>query len=244
MILEVFILGKIRIQKALSECGVASRRKAEEMIKNSRVLVNGKTAKIGDKVDLSNDKILVDGKLIDRNVKKYYIMLHKPRGFVSTVNDDLGRKCVKDLVSDVPATLYPIGRLDKDSEGLLLMTNDGDFYNAVIHPSKNLEKKYRVTVKPQINEDKLVKLSAGMEIDGYKTEPAKVVVLKSSEDRSVLEIIIKEGRNRQIRKMCEQVGVEVARLKRISIGQLKLGMLQPGKWRELLPQEIKMFINT
>lgn len=234
---------KIRIQKALSECGIASRRKAEELIKQNLVSVNGKTAKIGDKVDLSRDKISVDGKLVACEVKKYYIMLHKPRGFVSTMNDEFGRKCVADLVRDVPAKIYPVGRLDKDSEGLLLMTNDGDFSNAILHPSRHVEKKYRVTVKPKANEKQLVKLSSGMEIDGYKTEPARITVLKDVEDRTVLEVIIKEGRNRQIRKMCEQVGLNVARLKRISIGQLKLGMLQPRQWRDLSIQEVKMFIK-
>ena len=234
---------KIRIQKALSECGIASRRKAEELIKQNLVSVNGKTAKIGDKVDLSRDKISVDGKLVACEVKKYYIMLHKPRGFVSTMSDELSRKCVADLVRDVPAKIYPVGRLDKDSEGLLLMTNDGDFSNAILHPSRHGEKKYRVTVKPKANEKQLVKLSSGMEIDGYKTEPARITVLKDVEDRTVLEVIIKEGRNRQIRKMCEQVGLNVARLKRISIGQLKLGMLQPRQWRDLSIQEVKMFIK-
>lgn len=234
---------KIRIQKALSECGITSRRKAEELIKQNLVSVNGKTAKIGDKVDLSRDKISVDGKLVACEVKKYYIMLHKPRGFVSTMNDEFGRKCVADLVRDVPAKIYPVGRLDKDSEGLLLMTNDGDFSNAILHPSRHVEKKYRVTVKPKANEKQLVELSSGMEIDGYKTEPARITVLKDAEDRTVLEVIIKEGRNRQIRKMCEQVGLNVARLKRISIGQLKLGMLQPRQWRDLSIQEVKMFIK-
>ena len=234
---------KIRIQKALSECGITSRRKAEELIKQNLVSVNGKTAKIGDKVDLSRDKISVDGKLVACEVKKYYIMLHKPRGFVSTMSDELSRKCVADLVRDVPAKIYPVGRLDKDSEGLLLMTNDGDFSNAILHPSRHVEKKYRVTVKPKANEKQLVKLSSGMEIDGYKTEPARITVLKDVEDRTVLEVIIKEGRNRQIRKMCEQVGQNVARLKRISIGQLKLGMLQPRQWRDLSIQEVKMFIK-
>ena len=234
---------KIRIQKALSECGITSRRKAEELIKQNLVSVNGKTAKIGDKVDLSRDKISVDGKLVACEVKKYYIMLHKPRGFVSTMSDELSRKCVADLVRDVPAKIYPVGRLDKDSEGLLLMTNDGDFSNAILHPSRHVEKKYRVTVKPKANENQLVKLSSGMEIDGYKTEPARITVLKDVEDRTVLEVIIKEGRNRQIRKMCEQVGLNVARLKRISIGQLKLGMLQPRQWRDLSIQEVKMFIK-
>ena len=234
---------KIRIQKALSECGITSRRKAEELIKQNLVSVNGKTAKIGDKVDLSRDKILVNGKLVACGAKKYYIMLHKPRGFVSTMNDEFGRKCVADLVRDVPARIYPVGRLDKDSEGLLLMTNDGDFSNAILHPSRHVEKKYRVTVKPKANEKQLVELSSGMEIDGYKTEPARITVLKDVEDRTVLEVIIKEGRNRQIRKMCEQVGLNVARLKRISIGQLKLGMLQPRQWRDLSIQEVKMFIK-
>lgn len=232
---------KVRIQKVLSEYGFASRRKAEKMIEDGLVYINGKKANIGDKIVPNKDKISIDGKLIDCNQKKYYIMLHKPRGFISTTHDELGRKCVTSLVSDIPTKIYPVGRLDKDSEGLLLMTNDGDFSNSILHPSKHIEKKYRVTVKPKINEDQLVKLSASFEIDNYKTVPAKITVIKHSDDRTVLEIILKEGKNRQIRKMCEQVGLEVARLKRISIGQLKLGMLQPGKWRDLSTQEIKMF---
>lgn len=234
---------KIRLQKVLAESGIASRRKSEDLIKNNLVFVNEKLAKIGDKVNPFKDKIVVNGKKIDYNFKKYYIMLHKPRGFVSTVDDDLGRKCVIDLVKDVPAKIYPVGRLDKDSEGLILLTNDGEFSNSVIHPSKHIEKKYRVTVKPKIKEEQLVKLSSGMEIDGYKTEPAKISVLKDAEDRTVLEVIIKEGRNKQIRKMCENVGLTVARLKRLSIGQLKLGMLQPGKWRYLSPKEINLFVK-
>lgn len=234
---------KIRLQKVLAESGIASRRKSEDLIKNNLVFVNEKLAKIGDKVNPFKDKIVVNGKKIDYNFKKYYIMLHKPRGFVSTVDDDLGRKCVIDLVKDVPAKIYPVGRLDKDSEGLILLTNDGEFSNSVIHPSKHIEKKYRVTVKPKIKEEQLVKLSSGMEIDGYKTEPAKISVLKDAEDRTVLEVIIKEGRNKQIRKMCENVGLTVARLKRLSIGQLKLGMLQPGKWRHLSPKEINLFVK-
>lgn len=232
---------KIRIQKILSESGVASRRKAEDMIKNKSVYINKKVAQIGDKADPDVDKIFVNGRLIDCNVKKHYIVLHKPRGYVSTTKDELGRKCVMHLVSDIPEKIYPVGRLDKDSEGLLLMTNDGEFLNAVIHPANSIEKKYRVTVKPKVTEEQLVTLSSGMTIDGYKTEPAKVTVLKLADDRTVLEIIIKEGRNRQIRKMCEQAGLNVARLKRVAIGQLKLGMLAPGKWRNLSTQEIKLF---
>ena len=227
----------------LSECGVASRRKAEKMIEDGLVFVNNKKAKIGDKVDPAVDKIFVDGKLVRYNVKKFYIMLHKPRGFVSTMKDELDRKCVAQLIADVPAKVYPVGRLDKDSEGLLLMTNDGDFSNAVIHPSHHIEKKYRVTVKPKVTEEQLVKLSSGAEIDGYKTQPAQVTVIKSTSDRTVLDIILKEGRNRQIRKMCEFVDLEVIRLKRVAIGQIKLGMLQPGKWRELSQQEVNLLVK-
>lgn len=234
---------RIRIQKVLSEYGIASRRKAEEMIKSDLVEVNGEIAKIGDKIDLSRDKIFVAGRPLELNIKKYYLMLYKPRGFISTMSDEFGRKCVASLVKDIPARVYPVGRLDKDSEGLLLMTNDGDFSNKVLHPSKEIEKKYRVTVKPKITEDKLTKLSSITKIDDYKIEPAKINVLKAAEDRTVLEIIIKEGKNRQIRKMCEQAGLEVARLKRTAIGDLKLGMLQPGKWRELFPQEIKKLLK-
>ncbi len=230
---------KIRLQKVLSERGIASRRKAEELIKNGEVAVNGRVASLGDKVDPAKDIIAVGGKRIDKKVKKFYIMLHKPRGFISTMSDELNRKCVAQLVQDVPEKVYPVGRLDKDSEGLLLMTNDGDFANAVIHPSRHIEKRYRVTLKAKVSEEQLVKLSSGMEIDGYKTQPAKVNVLKLEPNRTVLEIVLKEGRNRQIRKMCEQVCLDVARLKRISIGQVKLGMLQPGKWRELSREEVR-----
>ncbi len=234
---------KIRIQKVLSEYGIASRRKAEEMLKSKLVAVNGKIAQIGDKIDLQQDKIYVAGKPIEIDKKKYYLMLYKPRGFISTMRDEFGRKCVANLVRDIPARVYPVGRLDKDSEGLLLMTNDGDFSNGILHPSKEIEKKYRVTVKPKITEDQLIKLSSITKIDEYKIKPAKINVLKIAEDRTVLEFIIKEGKNRQIRKMCEQAGLKVARLKRIAIGNLKLGMLQPGKWREILPQEIKMLLK-
>ncbi len=234
---------RIRIQKVLSEYGIASRRKAEEMIKSDLVKVNGEIAKIGDKIDLSRDKIFVAGRPLELNIKKYYLMLYKPRGFISTMSDEFGRKCVASLVKDIPTRVYPVGRLDKDSEGLLLMTNDGDFSNKILHPSKEIEKKYRVTVKPKITEDKLTKLSSITKIDDYKIEPAKINVLKAAEDRTVLEIIIKEGKNRQIRKMCEQADLEVARLKRTAIGDLKLGMLQPGKWRELFPQEIKKLLK-
>lgn len=232
---------KIRLQKLLSQCGVASRRKAEELIKNGSVKVNGEAASLGDKVDPAKDKILVRGRRISAAAKNkhYYIMLHKPRGYVTTMSDEKGRKCVADLVKDVPARVYPVGRLDRDSEGLLLMTNDGEFANKVTHPSKHVYKVYRVTVRPSINEEQVTAMCSGMTIDGVKTAPCEVHVVSRQEGRVVLEIVLREGRNRQIRKMCEQLGLEVARLKRTAIGQVKLGMLPQGKWRDLSSDEVK-----
>ena len=228
---------KIRIQKIIADAGVCSRRKAEELIEKGAVTVNGKRAKLGDKADPDKDKINVAGRDISvrRDAKKYYIMLHKPRGFITTMNDEGGRKCVAELVDDIPARLFPVGRLDRESEGLLLMTNDGNFANMISHPSTHFAKTYRVTVHPRITEDQLTKLTTGIVIEGRMSMPASVRVLKSEQSRTVLEIVLEEGRNRQIRKMCEAVGLETARLKRIAIGPIKLGMLQPGKWRELKP---------
>lgn len=230
---------KIRIQKFLADCEVASRRKSEALVADGKVTINGRMAQIGDKVDINKDEVKVNGKKISAKAKHYYIMLHKPRGFVSTVSDEKGRKCVADLVSDVPARLYPVGRLDKDSEGMLLMTNDGDFANKVMHPIFHVFKKYRVTIKPSISEEQITALCVGVDIDGQVTLPAQVRVISQQPGRVVLEISISEGRNRQIRRMCESLGLEVARLKRTAIGQVKLGMLQPGKWRNLTSEEIK-----
>ena len=155
------------------------------------------------------------------------------------MSDELGRKCVAELVSDVGATVYPVGRLDRDSEGMLLLTNDGEFANSIMHPSRHIAKTYRVTVRPDINDEQLVQLSEGVEIDGRMTAPVDAHVIQKEEGRVVLEIILREGRNRQIRKMCEALGLDVARLKRIAIGQVKLGMLPQGKWRELSADEIR-----
>lgn len=235
---------KIRIQKMLSECGIASRRKAEKMVADGLVTINGTKAKIGDQVDIQKDKIQVNGQIVSKSKKSYYLMLNKPRGYISTTNDEMGRKCVIDLISSkIPEKVYPIGRLDKDSEGLLLLTNDGEFANSIIHPSNHIEKKYRVTTHPSITEDQLTKLSIGIDIDGRRATAHKIDVIVSEKDRSVLEITLKEGRNRQIRKMCEAVGLKVARLKRISIGQVKLGMLKIGDFRELTFEEIKKLKN-
>ncbi|MBW7573992.1 pseudouridine synthase [Caproiciproducens faecalis] len=232
----------VRLQKMLADCGVASRRKAEEMISAGEVKVNGVTAKIGDKVDTKKDKVSVKGTLLDTHVKSIYIMLHKPRGFITTMSDEMDRKCVAELIKEIPERIYPVGRLDRESEGLLLMTNDGEFANAMTHPSLHIPKTYRVTVRPSISEDQLTQIAVGIVIDGRKTAPAKVNVISQEAGRVVLEIVLYEGRNRQIRKMCEQLGLEVARLKRIAVGPVKLGMLQPGAWRPLTTEEIKKLI--
>ena len=205
---------KIRLQKLIAEAGIASRRKAEELILEGKVSVNGTPAKIGDKADPDGDRITVDGRSLDKKIKKIYLMLHKPRGYITTMSDEMGRKCVAELVRDVPERVFPVGRLDRESEGLLLMTNDGEFANAMMHPSHHVPKVYRVTVRPGVTEDQLVKLSTGMVIDGWKTAPTTVRVLSEEPGRVVLEIVLHEGRNRQIRKMCEQLGLEVARLRR------------------------------
>lgn len=229
-----------RLQKMMADCGVASRRKAEEMIEQGRVKVNGKVAKLGDKVDPEKDIVIVDGERI-RSVKgkKAYIMLHKPRGFITTMSDEKDRKCVADLISDVETRLYPIGRLDKDSEGLLLLTNDGAFANMISHPSGHVSKVYRVTVRPAVTEDILTQMAVGITVDGELMTCSSVKVLVQEKGRVVLEIVLNEGKNRQIRRMCEYFGLEVARLKRISVGGVKLGMLQPGQYRDLTPEEIK-----
>ena len=236
---------RIRLQKYLSMCAVASRRKAEELIAHGKVKVNGRVAEIGDKVSPKHDTVTVSGRKIVVNKKHYYIMLHKPRGYITTMDDEMGRKCVAELVRDVGARVYPVGRLDKDSEGLLLMTNDGEFANHMTHPSKHIPKTYRVTVRPDVTEDMLTAFATGMEIDGRMTTPADAHIIEKQDNRVVMEIVLYEGRNRQIRKMCESLGLEVARLKRTSMGSLKLGMLPPGKWRELKEDEVhKLMVSS
>ena len=231
----------VRLQKMLADCGVASRRKSEELIAAGRVRVNGRVAQIGDKVDPQNDKVYVGKRRVTGTArpKLRYIMLNKPRGVLTTMSDDRGRKCVADLIKDIDERLYPVGRLDRDSEGMLLMTNDGEFANHVMHPKKHVNKVYRVTVRPNINDLQVSKLESGVVIDGRKTAPAQVRVVSREEERSVLEIVIREGRNRQIRKMCDAVGLEVARLKRTAIGGVKLGGLRSGMYRDLTDIEVR-----
>lgn len=230
---------KIRLQKFMAESGFASRRKSEELIEKGKVLVNGRPAMLGDKVNPKTDKIVVNGKRLIREKNYVYIMLHKPRGFVTTMQDELGRKCVAELVKPLGTRVYPVGRLDKDSEGLLIMTNDGEFANMIMHPSTHVPKTYRVTIRGGITDDQITQLCCGVVIDGRMTAPAEVHLLEKKEDRSVIEIILQEGRNRQIRKMCEELGLEVARLKRTAIGQVKLGMLKRGDFRPLNEKELR-----
>lgn len=238
-------MASIRIQKLLADAGYCSRRKAEELIRQGRVQRNGRPVGLGDKAD-PRDLITVDGQRINVPKKKKlrYIMLHKPRGYVTTVSDELERRCVMDLLEGVEERVYPIGRLDRNSEGLLLLTNDGAFANGIMHPSRHVSKTYRVTVRPAVTEEQLVALADGIELDGKKTLPATVVVMTNEPGRVVLQMTIKEGRNRQIRRMCEAVGLEVARLRRTSVGPLKLGMLAPGKWRDLTAEELRAIRNA
>ncbi|MEG0979897.1 MAG: pseudouridine synthase [Oscillospiraceae bacterium] len=235
---------KIRLQKYLAECGIASRRKSEELITEGKVKVNGVKAQIGDKVNPKKDMVSVNGRKVIKEQKMHYIMLHKPRGFITTMSDEMDRKCVAELIKDIDARVYPIGRLDRESEGLLLFTNDGEFANAMTHPTKHVPKTYRVTVRPDITEEQITKLMTGMMIDGRKTMPAEVKVITKEPNRVVVEIIICEGRNRQIRKMCEELGLDVARLKRTAVGTIRLGMLPQGKWRDLTDEEVKTLMRA
>lgn len=237
---------EVRLQKFMAEQGVASRRKSEELIKAGKVKVNGHVAVIGQKINPRKDLVTIGKQKLTnvKNRKMVYIMLNKPRGYVTTVSDELGRKTVMDLIPNITERVYPVGRLDKDSEGLLLLTNDGSFTNCMTHPSHNYAKVYRVTVRPSVDDEILYNLRNGIEIDGRMTAPAEVTVLETQENRVVLEFILKEGRNREIRKMCESQGLEVARLKRLAIGSLKLGMLQQGKYRELSEQEVKKLLRS
>jgi len=223
-----------RIQKIMAEQGLCSRRAAEQIIAEGRVKVNGHPVKVGDKMDPHRDVLHVDDQriYIQKDQQLYYLALYKPRGYVTTASDELGRKTVMELVSDIPARLYPVGRLDKDSEGLLLMTNDGAFAQAVTHL-------YRVTVQPRADEAQIIKMSSGVVLDdGTKTLPCAINVVTDEPGRTVMEMTLKEGKNREIRRMCEAVGLEVVRLKRNAEGVVKLGMLKPGTYRELTKAEI------
>lgn len=235
-----------RLHKILAGLGLVSRRKAEELILEGRVTVNGKIATIGLKADASRDHIKVNGKLVtgtSRNLRKFYLMFYKPKGVVTTLSDPEGRPAVKDYLKGIKYRVFPVGRLDFDSEGLLLLTNDGDFTNAVLHPSKKIPKTYLVKVKGIIEDEKIEKLRRGVKLDDGATMPAKVRKGRNSENNSWIEITIYEGKKRQIRRMLEKVGHPVLKLKRISIDGIKLGNLKPGEIRHLTAEELEHMKN-
>lgn len=227
-----------RLQKILSSRGVASRRKAEEMIRSGLVRVNGAVAKLGDSANPERDEILVEGKAIPAPPEYVYIMLHKPRGYVTTLSDEKGRDNAAQLVADCGTRVYPIGRLDMDSEGLLLFTNDGELANSMMHPSREVEKEYEVKVRG-FEPGKEILLARPIELDGYRIRKPEVKLVEESGGRANFRVIIHEGRNRQIRRMCEAAGMQVIKLKRIREGKLLLGKLAPGKWRYLTEEEVQ-----
>lgn len=226
-----------RLQKILAQAGLCSRREAEKWIMDGRVAVNGRKAELGSRADIQHDKITVDGRQIGAFEGKKYLMLYKPRGYVTTMKDEHGRKTVADLVRGCRARVVPVGRLDYGSEGLLLLSNDGAFVNALTHPRHEVDKHYEVRVRGRL--DNIARLSQPMEVDGYAIRPAGVIILERDEQSAKLRLTIHEGRNRQIRKMCKQCGLEVRRLKRVAIGELAIDpALKAGAWRELTDAEL------
>lgn len=228
---------KERLQKILSARGLASRRKAEEMIAAGRVSVNGQTASLGDTADPDTDRILVDGRPLPAGTEYVYILLNKPRGYVTTLSDEKGRPNAAQLVASCGLRVYPVGRLDMDSEGLLLFTNDGEFANRLMHPSHQVDKTYDTWVTgytPGAREA----LLRPIELDGYRIRPPKVTLLWAEDSRAKLRITIHEGRNRQVRRMCQAAGMTVTRLRRIREGTLSLGTLESGAWRYLTDEEL------
>ena len=232
-----------RLQKLISACGLASRRTAEEWIAAGRVTVNGEKARLGDRADLDRDRVEVDGRPLRPGGERTYLMLNKPRGYVTTLSDEKGRRTVADLVSGCGVRVWPAGRLDLDSEGLLLLTDDGDLTQRLLHPSHQIEKEYLVWVTGDVKRA-LPILSAPMELDGEKLLPAAVRRGRTSGAVSQLSITIRQGKNRQVRRMCDQAGLAVLRLKRIREGGLSLDRtLAPGAWRRLRPQEILQLLE-
>lgn len=235
---------KERLQKLISSAGLASRRAAEELIKQGRVKVNGETASLGMSADPELDDIRVNGKRLRISGTRVYIMLNKPRGCVTTLSDEKGRKTVAELVKGAGRRLYPVGRLDLNSEGLLIMTDDGEAANALMHPSHEVGKTYRVTVSGREPEAAVRELEALREVEGEPIRPAQVSFAgETGEGKYMLDVTIHEGRNRQVRKMCAAAGLEVRRLVRIAEGELSLGGLQTGKWRHLTSEELDWLLK-
>ena len=230
----------IKLQKYFSDCGVLSRRAAEEEIKKGTVKVNGNAAELGMRIDPERDVVEYKGQRLKKSGdEKIYVLLNKPRGIVTTLSDEKGRTDVSALVSEIKTRIYPVGRLDMDSDGLLLMTNDGELTNILTHPRHEIPKIYHVTVKGQILPHTLDELQKPMEIDGYTILPVKAKIIASDSASTTLEMTLFEGRNRQIRKMCELCSLKITRLCRVALGDIKLGELEVGKWRYLTENEIK-----
>jgi len=233
----------IRLQKFIADCGVASRRKAEELIKQGRVKVNGLVVtemgiKVGD-----NDSVEVDGRKIKPENKKVYIMLNKPAGYVTTAKDQFGRPTVLELLKGVSERVYPVGRLDYETTGLLILTNDGDFTYKMTHPKHEIDKTYIATVEGIPTVEEIGRFEKGLKIEDYVTAPAKMKIISKKERTCVVEITIHEGRNRQVRKMCDAIGHPVLALKRVSVGKLSLGNLAEGDWRKLSQKEVKSLLE-
>ena len=223
----------------MADAGIMSRRAAEEEIKNGNVSINGHVAELGSKVDPASDLVTYHGKRIIHEKRKYtYILMNKPRGYLSSTSDDRGRKCVTDLIDGVSARVYPVGRLDLISEGILLLTDDGELKNRLTHPSHTIPKVYRVKVGGSVTQEQYDILTSALEIDGYTIKPVEVVVASEDDTGTVLKMTLYEGRNRQIRKMCEAADLTVKRLSRVSIGKLKLDGMPVGKWRYLTDEEV------
>ena len=236
----------VRLQKYIADCGVCSRRAAETMIEEGRVSINGRPAQLGDKTDGVKDLVRIDGKVIKPITKeKITLMLYKPRGYVTTMSDEQGRKCVADIIAKERVRLYPVGRLDKDSEGLLLLTNDGDLAHKLTRPRNNIPKTYRVIVRGAINREHIKAFETGIYIaeDDYTTRSAEIEILESKEDRQVFYLTLYEGKNREIRKMCQTLGLEVLRLKRDKLADLSIGTLRAGQYRALTQKEINYLYN-
>ena len=236
---------KLRLQKYFTDCGVLSRRVAEKEILEGRVTVNGTVATVGQQINPALDVVIWHGKrILPTTQTHHYILLNKPRGFVTTLCDEKGRKTVADLVANVGVRLYPVGRLDMDSDGLLLLTDDGELTHRLTHPRHEIPKYYSVTVSGTVGDSALKQLNGSFLLDGYHTLPAKVLIEATGDGNTVLRFELFEGRNRQIRRMCEQVGLRILRLTRTAIGTLTLGNLKEGAWRPLTEEEIHYLMNN
>lgn len=230
----------MRLQRYIAKCGVTSRRKAETLILEGRVKVDGKiVTELGSKISSENTKVQVDNNYIKMEKDNIYILLNKPVGYVTTLKDDRDRKTVIDLIKNIDERIYPVGRLDKNTSGLLILTNDGNLTHRLTHPSYEVKKTYRATVEGVPNKKKLEKFSKGLEIEDYTTSEAEIKIIEENQEDSILEITIHEGRNRQVRKMCAAIGHPVKKLERISLGDLTIGDLEESQWRHLNQKEIK-----